>query len=207
MGITLDWSIIIGIIGGIGIPLFIALVIQSRKKSLSYAFTDSPVFTIKEKIKNVEVTWSSIPVKSLRLVMVKIRNSGNIPILENDYSTPISFCPTFDNVNPTTGFLTFGEIISAPESSNPEFIVYEVNKHSHRLALKNILLNPKDSIILKILIVDFGGNNPPINVTGRIEGIVEFKKEALVLDESNPIMRFIFVPNEKMKVKKGQSTI
>jgi hypothetical protein len=64
-----------------------------------------------------------------------------------------------------------------------------------------MLLNPKDFVVLKILIIDFGGHNPPINITGRIEGIREFKKEPLVLDDRNPVMKFVFV--EKKPEKKN----
>jgi hypothetical protein len=65
-----------------------------------------------------------------------------------------------------------------------------------------MLLNPKESVLIKIIIADIGNNNIPVDVTGRIVEISEFKKEPLLLNDRNPIPKLLFIDPKEIERRK-----
>lgn len=171
---SIDWNIVLGIIGSIAVPLFIALVIQARKKSFSYSINNTPIFSIHQKIDGVEVTFHKKPVKDLRLIIVKLWNSGNVPIKKQDFEAPINICPTY---TARGNSLIDAQIIDKPEGAIAKLINDEEKHHFVNITLAPMLFNPGDSIALKIIIANYGGDNPQVNIKGHIEGVKKIIKD------------------------------
>src|SRR5258708_4364956 len=72
------------------VPVVIYLRGRS-KKEISYAVYDSiSLVNIKEEVKeNFEVSYRGIPVQDATLQSVRVWNSGNVPIEEDDFVDPI----------------------------------------------------------------------------------------------------------------------
>src|ERR1700720_1277119 len=64
---------------------------QHQRKAISYkVISDTPLLSLKEEVKSrVQVLFDARPVRNTRLVVIKILNSGNVPILLTDYHDPI----------------------------------------------------------------------------------------------------------------------
>ena len=84
----------VGIIGGlvVGVAALVLQFKQLNKKSFIYDISDTPIISFNEKIGDVAVIYKSRPVENLRVVMVRVWNSGNLPIRVEDFSVFVSFC-------------------------------------------------------------------------------------------------------------------
>jgi hypothetical protein len=184
----MDWNNIIGISGALigGAGIVVTYITQRKIKSFSYAVTDTPIISFNKKIEDVAVTYKGKQVENLRLVMVRVWNSGNVEIKEEDFKVPISFCP---EQTARGNSLVVAQIVEAPEASNAELYPHEVAHHSYRTALKSMLFNPGDSVTVKIVIADYGGENLEANVMGRIVGVKSLKKEPYNINPIPPILR------------------
>jgi hypothetical protein len=140
----------------LGIPAIILGFKQLGKKSFSYDITDTPIISINEKIDDVAVTYKGRPVENLRVVIVRVWNSGNQAIKEEDFSVPVSFC---EEQLARGNSLVVAQVIEAPEAANAELYAYRIGHHSYKTALKKMLFNPGDSVTVKIIIADYGGEN------------------------------------------------
>ena len=179
----------------LGVPALILAFKQLGKKSFSYDISDTPIISINEKIDDVAVIYKGRPVENLRVVIVKVWNSGNQVIKEGDFSVPVSFC---EEQSARGNSLVVAQVIDAPEAANAELYAYGIGHHSDRTALKKMLFNPGDSVTVKIIIADYGGENLEVKVTGRIAGIKAFKREPYV---PKGILGFLYrklvIPEEK----------
>src|SRR5438105_1727017 len=128
----MDWNIGLAIDASIativGVLLTIIIfVLQYRKKAFSYTLTDTPIISVHQKIDDVSVTYKGKPVKNLRVVMVTVWNSGNVPIEETEFKVPITFC---EEHTARGNSLVNAGIVEAPKSSNAELFTYEAGHHS-----------------------------------------------------------------------------
>ena len=184
-----------------GIPAIILGFKQLERKSFSYNISDTPIISINEKLDDVTVTYKGRPVENLRVVIVYLWNSGNKVIREEDFKVPVSFCAT---QTARGNSLVVAQIIKEPEGAQTEIIDHKVGHHSYRTALKPILFNPGDRVVVKIIIADYGGENLDVNITGRIAGVKAFKRQTY--SNINPFLYHIFkdflIPEDKVKSAK-----
>ena len=184
-----------------GIPAIILGFKQLERKSFSYNISDTPIISINEKLNDVTVIYKGRPVENLRVVVVYLWNSGNKVIREEDFKVPVSFCAT---QTARGNSLVVAQIIKEPEGAQTEIIDHKVGHHSYRTALKPILFNPGDRVVVKIIIADYGGENLDVNITGRIAGVKAIKRETY--SNINPFLYFFkdfLIPeNEVKSVKK-----
>ena len=184
-----------------GIPAIILGFKQLERKSFSYNISDIPIISINEKLDDVVVTYKGRPAENLCVVIVYLWNSGNKIIREEDFKVPVSFCAT-----QTTRWnsLFVEQIIKEPEGAQTEIIDHKVGYHSYRTALKPILFNPGDRVVVKIIIADYGGENLDVNITSRIAGVKAIKRETY--SNINPFLYFFkdfLIPEDEVKsVKK-----
>ncbi len=134
-----------------------------QRKELSYdIISRTPLLNIQEKNKNIQILFNKEPVQDVNLIEIEIFNSGHQEIRPDDYEYPI--------------FFNFGEnteILSAEKSEvYPESLLPSLKIEGTKVVLEPILLNPKDSIIIKMLISRYE-NEPTPNV--RIAGIKDIK--------------------------------
>lgn len=159
-----DWQII-SVVVAIILPLLLFLIqFWMRRKALSYdIFSQTPLLNIQKKDKwDIQILFDKKPVQDVHLIEIKIFNSGYQEIRPRDYERPISF-----NFGGST------QILSAEKSEvNPESLQPSIKIEGTKVLLDPILLNPKDSITIKILASQYE-NRPTPNV--RIAGIKDIK--------------------------------
>ena len=152
----------VGVILGV-LAIFISYILyrkQSQKKALEYEIISStPLLSIGEEVKGkLEIFFNRERVKQVHLIQVRIINSGNTPILTNDFKRPVS--------------VSFGEeaqILTAEVAEvNPDGLDVSTKIEDGEIVLVPTLLNQGDSVRLKMLISSFGGQ---IAVDGRIVGV------------------------------------
>lgn len=159
-----DWQII-GIGVAIGVPSFLFLIQRwIQRKELSYdIFSSTPLLNLQGENKwDLQILFDKKPVQDVDLIQIEIFNSGHQEIRPNDYEYPISF-----NFGGNTQILSAEKSEVYPESLQPSIRV-----EGTKVVLDPILLNPKDSIIIKILASRFESKLTP-NV--RIAGIKDIK--------------------------------
>ena len=161
-----DWQII-SIVVAIGAPLLILLIQRwAQRKKLSYKILSrTPLLNIQGKNKwDIQILFDKKPVDDVDLIEFEIFNSGHQEIKPNDYEYPISF--------------DFGEntlILSAEKSEvNPVSLQPSIRIEGTKVVLDPILLNPEDSIVIKMLVSRYENKQTP-NV--RIAGIKDIKDE------------------------------
>lgn len=93
----------------------------------------------------------------MRKLSLKFINSGNVPITSNDYERQVSIL-----LDGKSKILSAVVIEMEPNNLDPEVIIDD-----NRIKIKEILLNPKDTITLKILVSDLD----TFSIDGRIIGI------------------------------------
>lgn len=134
--------------------------LQRRHKALSYEIVSrTPLMSVKEEVKGrVQILLDGTPVSDAHMVIIRVTNSGNVPIIPSDYLRPVHF--------------DFGEtvqILSAEiTETNPDNVDASLELGSETVVLTPVLLNGGDSIILKVLVAEFAGK---IDVDGRIIGV------------------------------------
>ncbi len=161
------WQFVGAILTLIAIIATLAVYIgQRRKKSLMFeVLSKSPVLSAAEEIAGkLQILFQNQPVREVYLVVLRLFNAGNIPITSSDYERNIS--------------ITFGgkaRVLTAEVSeTEPENLDAEISiKSLSSIELKPTLLNPGDSITIKILVSDFEGN---IQVDGRIVGVKQIQE-------------------------------
>jgi hypothetical protein len=163
------WQFITVIVGIIAIAITIIIYYSQRQyKDLSYEIiSNSPLITKSKEIEsNVQIFFDKKPVNNVYLVILKLFNSGNIPISAKDYESPLTF--------------NFGEqasILSADVTkTEPRNLRVNLKEINNKIILKPVLLNSGDSITFKFLLSDFSSIIKP---EARILGIrdISFKSK------------------------------
>ena len=162
------WQFIAVIIALMTIPVSIILYWkQRRRKALSYEIVSvTPLLSIKEEIKGkMRILFENKPVQQVYLILVKITNSGNLPISPSDYERAIS--------------LSFGEkgkILTAEVvETAPSSLQTSARIEGEKVVLDSNLLNQGDLVKLKILMSEFDGQ---ISVDGCIAGVKDIRESS-----------------------------
>ena len=149
----------------------ITIFYKNRKlKSLCYnILTNTPLLTIDEglegKIKIYYLEEPSVekPIKNLSVIILKFFNNGNEPIKSSDFESLES-----NDVEKSIK-ISFGQnmnVLSAEQiDSSPKKINATLNYSADQVYIEPLLLNPNDSITIKILLT---GNDKidDVNVDG-----------------------------------------
>lgn len=106
----------------------------------------------------LQILFGGKPVQDVYLAVVRIINSGNMPIVSADYERLVS--------------LSFGEsaqVLTAEISNtNPESLQAVVSTENNKVVLEPVLMKSGDSITFNMLVSQFSGQ---IKVDGRIVGV------------------------------------
>lgn len=138
---------------------------QRRNKELSYEIiSNTALLTMEEDVRQkMQILFNGKPMEQVYLVVLRIVNSGNLPILTTDYVRPVS--------------LSFGEeaqILTAEiAETNPRSLHASAKIDGKRVVILPTLLNQGDTIKLKMLV---GKSIGQITVDGRIVGVKDIKK-------------------------------
>lgn len=156
----------IGVIFAV-LAIFITLVLYRRqrsRKALSYEIVSrTPLLSIREEVKKkLQILFNGNPVQQVHLILVKIINSGNIPILETDFERPIRLIFGHEAQILTT------EVVQ----TRPHSLHVSVKIEDKNVMILPTLLNQGDEIELKMLVSKFNA----IEVDGRIVGVKNIEK-------------------------------
>jgi hypothetical protein len=161
---------------GIVASIITSLLIYSNQKStreISWSIvSDTPVLSVnKELADDLQVLFHDHPISDARLVVLRLSNTGNVPILREDFDGAIRF--EFGN---ETKILS-AELISTEPAQLKDKVPFKVD--AENISLGPLLLNSKDTIIFKVLVAGYQGN---VNADARIAGInqISFKKGKLL---------------------------
>lgn len=162
------WSLVIGIAGVIISVLTIILSLRQRsRKSMSYeVISDLPLVTVSHDAKNnvseaIEVLYKGRPVKEVRLVTVRFWNSGNVPIVPDDYVKPIELV--------YGGDLLASDVIATIPTGQRDLIAGGgIGPGFSAVGFRHILLNPNDSVTVQAVLTNFHGD---VRLDGHIVGV------------------------------------
>ena len=157
---------------------FIIYSLQRQRKTLSFEVVSrNQLLTVGEELEGkLQVLYEGHPAKDICLIVLKLFNSGNVPVATADYERPISFC---------TG--AGSKILSAAVTERePEALSVETEVDQIRIVVQPVLLNAKDSITLKLLVSDFSGS---VVADARIVGV----KAITRVGESSGYFTFLMV--------------
>ena len=142
------------------VALFIIFSLQIRKKTLTYTIlTHASLVSDSDKAKdNIEIHYKGKVIPNVRLVEIRIKNSGNLPIKPEDYVEPL-------RIRPYSSRILSGEVRDM--YSVGASIEKELSNQSE-IVLSKTLLNPKDFFDVRLLL---SGGNADFSLVGRIVGV------------------------------------
>jgi len=142
------------------IAVFVIFFLQIRKKTLTYTvLTNSEVVPgSRDGKSNIQIHYKGKVVHQVRLIEIRIKNSGGLPIKPEDYIEPLSLR------------LPNSEILSSEVRDAQSLGAYIETESSHRseIVLSKTLLNPTDFFDVKVLLAD---GDADFSVIGRIVGV------------------------------------
>jgi hypothetical protein len=156
------WQFVGAVLALVAVAATVAIyLLQRQRKSLSYDLVSTnQLLTVREEVEGkLQVLYEGQPTRDIQLLVLRLVNSGNVAIASTDYERELSIA---------TGVRS--KILSAVITNvEPDNLIAEVVTEDARVTLKPVLLNPRDTITLKILVSDF----EDIVVDGRIIGVKE----------------------------------
>lgn len=175
------WQFIGALLGLLAILISVWIFFAQRKnKMLVYdILSDSSILSTTDQISGkLKILFQNKPVKNVSLVVIRVINSGNVPITSKDYERNVRFI-----FNKDVKILTAEVAETQPESLGAEISIVEKNI----IALEPVLLNGGDTVTVKALISEYSKG---LKVDGRIVGVKEIKKQT---EGTETITTFIFL--------------
>jgi hypothetical protein len=168
------WQFLIGALIAI-VTIIVSIVIyfkQRSRKRLSYRILSNTVLLgVEEEVKkDIQLSYKGKAIVGVRLLVLRIFNSGNVPVVSTDYEKPISI-----DLGKETRVLT-AEVIK----KSPPNLQSAISIEDHVVTLYPALLNPADSITTKMLVTKYENG---LEVNSRIIGVsrVEELREGSLL--------------------------
>ena len=154
-------------------------LLSQPKKELQI-IVDSPVSLVDvrpEAIQEIQVFYKREPVSRVYLLQIQIKNSGNQPITESDYSRPLTF--SFPQQ-----YKLADAAVTASEPSNIGMIIAKTSEYAAQAS--STLLNPGESVSARFIIIGADGESifNGFSFDGRIVGIKEIRRVSS--DEQQP---------------------
>src|SRR5262245_16390244 len=136
----------IGVVSAIVIAVVLFWLSRSAKDLQIEILSNSPLVSVDGEItKDIKIIYKDQPVQTLSVVLLRIENTGNVPIREGDYSRPIRI-----SVSPEAEVGEFSVV-----ETRPKGIDLSLEKiASNQVELSKSLLNPGDQVLIKILALD-----------------------------------------------------
>jgi hypothetical protein len=150
---------------------------QQERKSLSYERQITSLVSVHASAKgSIRILFGDEEVERAHLVEVKLKNTGNVPILDEDFERPISF----DLGRGATAMSV--DVVDV----EPAELCPEVRVESNEAHLMPLLLNPGDQLALKMLVRNLNGS---VTCHYRIVGISKLTDEGAQLRQQRPPQR------------------
>ena len=181
------WQFLLGLLA-----ILVAILIfylQRNRKGLTYqVLTDTPLLSIDDEVKgDLQLLYKGKQIQDANLLILKLQNTGNLPILKSDYDNPI-----------IVRFSKDAEILTAEvQDSKPIDLGVIIRTVLDTIVIEPLLMNSEDAFILKVVLTGYKGD---FEVSARIIGIKKiisgntFDESFLgviVTDPTNPTSRKI----------------
>jgi hypothetical protein len=156
-------GVVVGIL--VGIITIGLYFMQRQKKAISFEIlSDNALLSVRNEIKSkLQVLYDGKAVKQVYLTLIRIFNSGNVPIQPSDYLQPIEMC-----------FGNNAQILSAEViESDPKNLDMSLTVEGDKIILKSTLFNKDEYLKIKTLTTE---SCHQLTVTGRIVGVKQIKK-------------------------------
>lgn len=156
---------LVGVVSAIvlGVVLF---RLQRRRKELRYrVLSQSRVVSMEAQgPEDVVMMRGGERIPDVHLVMLELVNSGNQPIIPDDYHYPLQI-----NLGEGAEVLTADQVDSKPKgiAASPS-----ITESLETVRVDAVLLNPGDSFTLKFLVTQYGGT---LDVAAHIVGVKEIR--------------------------------
>ena len=155
--------------------------LKSRQhKEISYSIvTDTLLANIQDGMvgtTDIKVMVEGKKVQNVRFVALRIRNSGNVPIKQEDYEVPLWF---MEGSLLRSRNLIDGKVYNTEPANIPA--VATLHSDIDKAGINKLLLNSGDAIYINLLLSDY---SQPIQVNGRIVGVKEIKQEPFNIKQS-----------------------
>ncbi|MDP9316494.1 MAG: hypothetical protein M3R24_37520 [Chloroflexota bacterium] len=138
-----------------------------KRKGVEYQIqSNEPLLGVEQTAEvapELELLLDGIRVRRPRLVVLRIKNVGSLPITTDDYEQPLAF--QFDSLSTV---LHAGVVSSQPPGLRPPISVID-----NKVVIQPMLLNPKDAFQLQVLA---DGKYIKINAEGRIVGLSHIQR-------------------------------
>ena len=184
------WQVILNLAIGL-LTIIVSVLIfrkQQSRRNLTYEIiSDAHILSIKAEVKDkVQILFENKLVNNVRLLIFRIWNSGNTPILPNDYIEPLS--------------IDFGEgaeildadVLDAFPSDIRDKARTSLKVVTGILVFEPILLNSTDSITVKILLTQQQVTKG-FKISSRIVGINQIQYYERIEAPSRPARIFASV--------------
>lgn len=139
-----------------------------QRKELSYEIPYfATLISADDASGEIEVFYRGEPIKNLWSFVIKIINTGKVPIISDDYVRSIV-------ISLMGKVVKYQVVETTPHDLLPEFVIVEDSETGYYsgLRMSKLLLNSGDSITLSLLVSDYGGG---LEISGRIAGVKEIK--------------------------------
>jgi len=139
---------------------------QLSRKGITYqVISDIPVLSLKDEVKGrLQILFDNKPVRDVRLIILKVWNSGTVPILPAEYIDLVKI-----NFGGNADILDV-ELLETVPSDIKEKVKSSLKIDVESVALEPLLLNGKDSLTFRILLAQTPLTKV-VKVNGRIVGI------------------------------------
>ena len=167
------WQSISGLIAliALGVSIFLYFAQKNRKSLSCRLLAETKLF--RHVNGKFQTTYDGRPVQNVFLIIIKVLNDGNTPILASDFAQELTFS-LGSNV----------QVLSAePIHASPEDLKPTLHTTQSTVTVQPLLLNSKDEIDIQILCDGYQRN---IKIESRIVGVreVRFFKSSTQYDES-----------------------
>lgn len=169
------WSLVVAIASilvGVG-GIVVALWVRNRKGLAYEVISNVPIVTVVHDANNavtqaLEIRYNGSPVRDVRMVVIRVWNSGNVPIVPGDYEDPITLsfggqmlaCDVIDSTPKSIQYKVFAGGGTGPDRSSWTF--------------HPIMLNPGDCVTLQAILANFSDT---ISVDARIVGVSKIQEK------------------------------
>jgi hypothetical protein len=136
---------IIGVIAVVATYNIFNLQREDKNLTISILAASSLIALDTEVAKDIEIKYKGYPISNLALLYLEIYNSGNVPVLTNDFEDDIVI-----NLGVNAKKLDISVFFANPPNLIPDFYWETDNK----LRIKGQLFNPEDRVIYKLIMTN-----------------------------------------------------
>jgi len=153
-----------------GVSIYLGFI-KENKPSLQYVVTsNSNVLDIKERLGSLDVLYEGESLsksnRDLRIITFQVINKGDAPVLPNYY----------DPVDPIGFFVSDGDLADSPSlvRASSQYLKEKTiltKTTNNSVTFSNVILEPGDSIEVRVLVLYSSGKSPSIKAFGKIANV------------------------------------